>query len=346
MSSTINGGSGGRSQNMDKICIDVSKDLEEHTELWEKHAVIARIIGLNWSREDIKNWVECNWGRRTVTKFIPKGFFVVLFEEEKDRDQVLNQENWFVNDHAIYLQPWFPNFDPLPLVVYSAPIWIRLYNLPIEYWSENVLEKIGRNLGNLLEIDFDDEANLCKISHLRIAAVKRVPATLTLITASREWKQQVEIEKQIKQCPRCGSKFHGQEACKMFVRKARKVANDEEEKVLVLGDCDDGSFLNNRTFGESEVHPSFNPSCRGVSDTEFEFEKGSEDGFLQEYELEKIDPRCISQLANALLGKAKGLKGRKSNRQKREARAGEKGVISVLEFMKKSKGDRFSLSKG
>ncbi|GLJ10861.1 hypothetical protein SUGI_0136760 [Cryptomeria japonica] len=161
MSSTINGGSGGRSQNTEEICIDVSEDLEEHAELWEKHAI--------------------------VTKFIPKGFFVVLFEEEKIRDQVLNQENWFVNDHAIYLQPWFPNFDPLPLVVYSAPIWIHLYNLPIEYWSENVLEKIGRTLGTLLEIDFDDEADLCKIARLRIIAIKRLPATLTLITTSKEW---------------------------------------------------------------------------------------------------------------------------------------------------------------
>ncbi|GLJ47563.1 hypothetical protein SUGI_1004450 [Cryptomeria japonica] len=101
---------------------------------------------------------------QTVTKFIPKGFFVVLFEDGKDKDHILNQENWFTNDHAIYLQPWSPNFDLLLLVVHSAPVWIRLYNLPIEYWSENILEKISRTLVTLLEVEFNDEDDLYKFS--------------------------------------------------------------------------------------------------------------------------------------------------------------------------------------
>ncbi|GLJ19492.1 hypothetical protein SUGI_0352060 [Cryptomeria japonica] len=108
---------------------------------------------------------------RTVIKFIPKGFFVFLFEDGKYIDRILNQENWYASDHAIYLQPWSPNFDPLPLVVYPALVWIQLYNLPIEYWSEIILEKIGRTLWTLLEVDLDDEDDLCKFARLRIVTV-------------------------------------------------------------------------------------------------------------------------------------------------------------------------------
>ncbi|GLJ10755.1 hypothetical protein SUGI_0134330 [Cryptomeria japonica] len=99
-------------------------------------------------------------------------------------------------------KPWSSNFDPLPLAVYSAPVWIRLYNLPIEYWSEIIQEKIGRKLGTLLEVDFDDEDDLCKFARLRIAAIKRILVPITLLTSSGEWHQQVEIEKEIKQCQR------------------------------------------------------------------------------------------------------------------------------------------------
>ncbi|GLJ40233.1 hypothetical protein SUGI_0825940 [Cryptomeria japonica] len=148
---------------------------------------------------------------------------MVLFEDGKDKNRILNQENWFANNHAIYLQLWSPNFDPIPLAIYSTPVWIRLYNLPIEYWSEDLLENIGRTLGALLEVDFDDEDDLCKYAHLRIAAVKRIPKSITFLTSSGEWCQQVEIVKDIKQCPRCGSKFHGLGECKMFVRKAKNV---------------------------------------------------------------------------------------------------------------------------
>ncbi|GLJ08700.1 hypothetical protein SUGI_0093910 [Cryptomeria japonica] len=400
MSLDINGSLGGKRLNSEEICINFTEELEEDVVFWEKHAVIARIIGLNWSRKEIKKWVEGNWGLWTVIKFIPKDFFVVLFEDGEDRDQIINQENWFANNHAIYLQLWSLNFDPLPLVVYSALVWIQLYNLPIEYWTEIILEKIGRTLGTLLEVDFDDEDDLCKFARLRIAAVKRIPLSITILTSSGEWRQQVEIEKENKQCPRCSSKFHRLEACKMFVRKAKNVIrkptqfwrrksenslktvidqegkrsrevgqthNQEmnpstslisascnsketraEEKILVLGDSDECSRLNINAGRENDAVPNtsrITPSCRGLSDTEFEFEKGLDDDFFQEDELENIDPRCISQSANALLGKAKGFRGRKRNRQKREERAREKCIISVLDFMKKAKGEGSSLGK-
>ncbi|GLJ36998.1 hypothetical protein SUGI_0749510 [Cryptomeria japonica] len=323
--------------------------------------------------------MEENWGLRTVIIFIPKGFFVVLFEDGEDGNQILNQENWIANNHAIYLQPWSPNFDPIPLVVYSTSVWILLYNLPIEYWSEDLLEKIDRTLGTLLEVDFDDEDDLCKYARLRITVVKKIPESITFLTSSSEWRQQVEIEKEIKQCPRCGSKFHGLDECKMFVRKARNVlrkptqfwrrklenslktvTNQEgkrsddvgqthnqetnpltplktascnsketrkEDSIMVLVDNGECSRLNINVGRENDVVPNtpgITPSCKGLSDTEFEFEKGSDDDLFQEDELENIDPRCIRQSANALLGKAKGFRGRRRNGQKREERAREK----------------------
>ncbi|XP_059066181.1 uncharacterized protein LOC131857533 [Cryptomeria japonica] len=298
-----------------------------------------------------------------------KGFFVVLFEDDEDGNRILNQENWFVNNHAIYLQPWSPNFDPIPLAVYSAPIWIQLYNLPIEYWSEDLLEKIDKTLETLLEVDFDDEDDLCKYACLRIATVKRIPKSVTFLTSSGEWRQQVEIGKEIKECPRCGSKFHGLDECKMLVRKAKnvlgkptqfwrrkpenslkmvtdqegKISGDvgqthnqemnpstslkstscnsketrKEDSIMVLGDNGECLRLNINAGRENDAVPNtsrINSSCKGLLDTEFEFEKGSDDDLFQEDELENIDPRCISQSANALLGKAKGFRDRRSNR--------------------------------
>ncbi|GLJ41751.1 hypothetical protein SUGI_0864060 [Cryptomeria japonica] len=106
-------------------------------------------------------WVEEMWGERIVIKFIPTGFFVLLFKNHSERDRILHQENWFANQHAVYLQPWTLNFNRIPLAVYSCLKWVSLYNLSIEYWGEVFLEKISRMLGMVLEIDFDDEDDLC-----------------------------------------------------------------------------------------------------------------------------------------------------------------------------------------
>ncbi|GLJ26552.1 hypothetical protein SUGI_0514550 [Cryptomeria japonica] len=157
--------------------------------------MIARIIGLNWSRKNIRSWVEDKWGDQIVIKFLPKGFFVVLFEKRSERDRILNQENWFADKHAVYLQPWTPNFDPILLAVYSCSIWICLYNLAIDYWGEVFLEKIDIMLGMVLEIGVDDEEDLCKYARLRIAVVRRIPEHITLHTSNGAWRQQIEVEK-------------------------------------------------------------------------------------------------------------------------------------------------------
>ncbi|GLJ39709.1 hypothetical protein SUGI_0811790 [Cryptomeria japonica] len=159
----------------DEMVVDLTEEIEEDRQFWEDQAVIARIIGLNWSRKNIKQWVKEMWGERSVIKFILKGFFVVLFEKHSERDRILNQENWFADKHAVYLQPWTPNFNPIPLAVYSCSKWVRLYNLSIEYWGEVFLEKIDKMLGTELEIDFDDEDDLCKYARLRVAAVRCIP---------------------------------------------------------------------------------------------------------------------------------------------------------------------------
>ncbi|GLJ25338.1 hypothetical protein SUGI_0485160 [Cryptomeria japonica] len=152
----VNGGAGGiigkpkgrEFVEEDKMVVDLREEIEEDSQFWEKHAVIARIIDLNWSRKNIRHWV------------VLKGFFMVLFENHSNRDRILNQENWLTEKNAVYLQPWTPNFNPIPLVVYSRLKWASLYNLPIKYWGEAYLEKIGRMLGTALEINFDDENDL------------------------------------------------------------------------------------------------------------------------------------------------------------------------------------------
>ncbi|GLJ50096.1 hypothetical protein SUGI_1065500 [Cryptomeria japonica] len=323
----INGGKGGHAED---VHIDFSKELKEDVVFWEDYAVIAKIIGLNWPRKEIRNWVECNWGKRTVTKFIAKGFFVVLFEKE-ERNRVLTDRNWFILSHAVYIQPWTPHFDPTPLAVYSEPVWIRLYNLPIEYWSEELWEKIGRTLGTLLETNFNDVEDICKCAHMKIAAVKKIPERITLVSEFGEWSQKVEIDKEISRCPRCGSKFHGEQECKMFVKKANKISRkplQEIRKITVenavseigeirMKEINVGTSNGNPfdcSINREEVFRDSALKGKGLSDIEFEYDRGSDDEPYIIDELENIDPQSISQLANVLLGKTKGVRGRRSNK--------------------------------
>ncbi|GLJ08429.1 hypothetical protein SUGI_0088580 [Cryptomeria japonica] len=264
MSLPFNGGKGGHAE---EIRIDFSKELKEDVVFWEEYAVIAKIIGLNWPRKEIRNWVECNWGKRI---------------------------------------------------------------------SEELWEKIGRTLGTLLETNFDDVEDICKCARMRIAAVKKIPERITLVSEHGEWSQKVEIDKEISRCPRCGSKFHGEKDCMMFIRKANKThekARIERETSQKDNECDSeirknilesaamedsenkkkeingGTIkgnINGSSINTEEDYRDSTIKVKGLSDSEFEYERGSDDEPYLIDELENIDPRSISQSTNVLLGKTKG----------------------------------------
>ncbi|GLJ44291.1 hypothetical protein SUGI_0926940 [Cryptomeria japonica] len=84
---------------------------------WNKH-------GPKFPRKDILAWVENNWGKHIMIKFLPKGFFVAVFLEEEDRDHIISLQNWFLNEYPLYIQPWSPKFDPTSLMFYDKPVWI------------------------------------------------------------------------------------------------------------------------------------------------------------------------------------------------------------------------------
>ncbi|XP_059073739.1 uncharacterized protein LOC131874401 [Cryptomeria japonica] len=253
--------------------------------------------------------------------------------ERRRQDIVAAHQNVLqFSRHALYLQSWTPNFNPIPLVHYSNSVWIRLYNLPIEYWGDGLLEKVGRTLGTLLEVDVDDEADLCKYVRLRIAAVRRIPESINLLTTNGEWSQQLEIEKEICQCQRCGSRMHGEDDCKMFVGKAskvfRKLVQNWKHKTVSLEKMVTGTVMQtvvvqsgskekvaesmSKAVGEATKaigdEVTFNPGKgKGLSDTEFEYDKGSDEDFLQEDELDNVDSRSWEGYFQEAKGSAGGL---------------------------------------
>ena len=51
------------------------------------------------------------------------------------------------------IRPWEPNFKPSSASVTSIAEWIRLNELPIEYYEAQNLKQIGSTIGTILRID-------------------------------------------------------------------------------------------------------------------------------------------------------------------------------------------------
>ena len=75
--------------------------------------------------------------------------FVVI----KDYHHALMDGPWFVGDQYLHVQAWEADFHPQIAKITTTAVWIRLEQLPIEYYHPEFLKHVGNKLGKLLKID-------------------------------------------------------------------------------------------------------------------------------------------------------------------------------------------------
>lgn len=120
-----------------------------------KNAVICRFNGF-WPKSDaLHQWIFITWTSSCKIYLCPKGYFIVRFNTEQERDNIINQGPWFWGSAGLFLTPWFPNFDANKVKVSMMPVWVRLHGLPLHFWHHKVLAAIGDSLGKFLKMDED-----------------------------------------------------------------------------------------------------------------------------------------------------------------------------------------------
>uniref|UniRef100_A0A2N9HM73 RNase H type-1 domain-containing protein n=1 Tax=Fagus sylvatica TaxID=28930 RepID=A0A2N9HM73_FAGSY len=69
--------------------------------------------------------------------------------------QFLKGGPWFIGEHFLSLRPWVPDFRPSEASVNTVAVWVRLPELPVEYYDKESLLLIGHALGPVLRVDFN-----------------------------------------------------------------------------------------------------------------------------------------------------------------------------------------------
>ena len=82
-----------------------------------------------------------------------KDFFLIKFSDLSDYDKVLKGGPWFVGEHFLAIKPWEPYIKASEATFSSVAVWVRLPELPIEFYDPEVLRKIGGAIGLVLKID-------------------------------------------------------------------------------------------------------------------------------------------------------------------------------------------------
>ena len=113
--------------------------------------VFGKIVGFTFLQSRLLSmWKPV--GRIDIVD-LDKEFYLVRFYSKDDYDAILDKGPWFIGENFLSILPWEPNFKPSTAIVSSIATWIRLNELPIEYYEANTLKRIGTAIRNVLRIE-------------------------------------------------------------------------------------------------------------------------------------------------------------------------------------------------
>lgn len=135
-----------------------SNKVEEKLNLEWNSAVIVKLMGRPNTANAYKFMFD-SLNRKWVTKGpwqlvdLPNGFFAVKFQLVEDMDYALCNGPWIIAGQTLVVQKWRPDFDPLVDKISRMAVWVRILELPVKYYKDLALYRIGGLLGTVVKVD-------------------------------------------------------------------------------------------------------------------------------------------------------------------------------------------------
>ena len=167
---------------------------------WSK-ALIVRVYGRTVGLNHLTFKINALW--KPVAKLdcvnLGKDFFFIRFSNSDDYDKVLKGEPWFEAKLS------------------SVAIWVRLPELPIEFYDVAVLREIGSTIGPILRID-SYTTSKSKGSYTRLCV--QVDLEKPLITSVRVGRlvHKITYGGVSTLCFHCGRLGHKQDSCPYHIK--------------------------------------------------------------------------------------------------------------------------------
>ncbi|XP_019171049.1 PREDICTED: uncharacterized protein LOC109166607 [Ipomoea nil] len=133
----------------------VSKEEKERLRRPWRRSLIIKLLGRTVGYNFLLQRLQRMW--RTDASFdlisLDQDYFLVRFENLKDYESVKFGGPYMVFGHYLVSQEWVPNFVPKNNKVRKMLVWIRFPALPIEYFDDIFLKRIGTQIGRPIKVD-------------------------------------------------------------------------------------------------------------------------------------------------------------------------------------------------
>lgn len=108
-----------------------------------------------WMFTNLQQHLHSVWNIQHSWRMVSlgKGYYNFQFDSEEDRNKVWFKNNWILKSGILRLQQWVPDFNPYKIKSTVVQVWVRIYELSLEYWHYPIIMGIAKSVGNPIKID-------------------------------------------------------------------------------------------------------------------------------------------------------------------------------------------------
>jgi len=143
---------------------------------------------------------------------LPRKFFMRRFEKEDEYLAALTGGPWRAFGSNLMVRAWSPEFDSLRDDIVTTPVWIRLTNIPVNFYHRSILMGIAKGLGKPVRVDLTtlkfERARFARVC-VEVNLAKPLKGTV-LINGERYF---VAYEGLAEICSKCGIYGHLVDGC-------------------------------------------------------------------------------------------------------------------------------------
>lgn len=134
-----------------EVCIDIPNSvIEKNKKSWDCF-ILGQFYHDPPSKGTIYKIVNGIWSKtyRDITVSKMEGFvFLFRIPNASTRHHVLKQRLWQIEGQTMFVDKWEPGVIPTKPELSSAPIWLELRNVPLQFFNEDGLERIAGLVGD------------------------------------------------------------------------------------------------------------------------------------------------------------------------------------------------------
>lgn len=115
----------------------------------------GKCLGIQIKPSYMETKVRSMWRTKGALEIIDIGrnVFLFRFAQSDDYEKALFGGPWFIMDHYLMLTTWKPNFRPSINNFDNMSAWVRIDELPVEYYDKEALFEISRHIEKPIRVD-------------------------------------------------------------------------------------------------------------------------------------------------------------------------------------------------